>query len=209
MSTSEIRRLITLLEASSISDQDKMARTIISKTIDDKFRIKGSWSINDGKVDVKGSVQTNDKMAQFPFSFGQVSDHFNCQNTNLKTLVGGPIYVGGEFLCSQNLIITLVGAPIEITGAFTCYGHRLTSLEGLPSKVGICYYLSWLPKLPLLRLVGKKCSWIDNEGWSILQKNQNEAMNILNKYENNASRANILACQKELINAGFEDNASW
>lgn len=216
-SSSEFRRLMTLLEdvtSSSMVEapsQDEIAKTIIDKTINTKFKIIGTWSINSGKVDVEGSVKVKGKMSRLPFSFGRVTGTFDCSRVGLTTLIGCPFFVGGLFGCISNPITSLVGAPSDV-GSFLCYDHALVSLEGLPLKIAGDLCLSWSEKLPMLRLVGRECEWVKNTGFNTVSGKPwalDGAMEIVNKYKNDSSRSNILACQKELIDAGFEGNASW
>ncbi len=200
MSSTEIRRLMNVLEDANAGDATEVDQNKIAQLIASKFIIRGEWHITGGKVDVDGDVSIKSRMVRFPFKFGMVSGMFYCDRSGLRTLIGSPAYVGKSYCCENNPIKTLEGAPSEIGGSFYCYEHRLTSLDGLPAKVGDSYYIGWSRQLPLLQLVGK--NWIDTEYSGPTQA-------ILDKYIGEPSRANILACQKELIDAGFEGNASW
>ena len=69
--------------------------------------------------------------------------HFNCSETLINTLEGGPRYVksaygtelGGIFNCSNTPITNLVGSPEVIEGPLIISQTNLTSLEGIPKRV--------------------------------------------------------------------------
>ena len=70
---------------------------------------------------------------------------FNCYKcTSLLALEGAPEYVGGTFDCSSCISITsLVGAPKMVNENFICNDcHSLNSLEGAPSFIGDGLYCS-------------------------------------------------------------------
>jgi hypothetical protein len=119
-------------------------------------------------------------------------------------LQGGPEYVGGTFDCSKNRLTSLIGGPKQVRGQFNCQNNPLVSLEGLPEPTkwtnlnAAQIFVTWSSNLPLLRLVGR-----------YIVRFQHESFEIIAKYAGDPSRSNILACQKELIDAGFEGNASW
>jgi hypothetical protein len=166
------------------------------------FTITGNLKINeqnlidlDGSCEIKHSIVS---ISRLPVKFLQVSSWFYCSGVDLESLVGAPQKVGGDFYCSNNKLTSLVGAPKTIGGEFSAAGNMLTSLEGVPE-----YFFrgtfTWHAQMPLLRLVGKLCGLLDAP----------LCTEILRTYVGKATRSSILACQKELIDAGFEDNASW
>ncbi len=127
----------------------------------------------------------------------EVGGGFICSYNQLVSLEGCPKKIGGGFSCSNNQLISLQGGPKEMDGRFYCSNNDLTSLDGLPKSINVI--LSWHKDLPLLRLVGS----------NIFIHNNEAVRSIFNNYIGNPSRSSILSCQKELIQAGFEGNASW
>ena len=65
----------------------------------DKYDIE-NYTINDDlTVDVAGNVYLgNSGLATIPIQFGKVGGTFSCYNNQLKSLVGCPREVGGDFL---------------------------------------------------------------------------------------------------------------
>ena len=104
---------------------------------------KGKWSINPqtGLVDIQGSFD----FADYEFDdlqgieFGMVSKDFFCMSSSLKSLKGGPRFVGRNFDCSSNELESLEGAPEHVGKEFDCSYNDLISLEGGPKRVGSFY----------------------------------------------------------------------
>ncbi len=166
-------------------------------------------------------------ITEFPFPFGTVDGNFSCGGRGMTSLVNGPTHINGRYSCAKNKLTSLKGAPVtagiflcsdnqltsladaprEVTDTFNCQNNPLTSLEGLPEKVSGQILLTWDPNLPLLRLVGRivylcPTNTAATHDYAIVNA-------ILDKYEGPPTRSNILTCQKELIDAGYEGNASW
>jgi hypothetical protein len=214
MSSSELRRLITLLEAANNS----MSKPLVIESVDlneiealfkAKFKIRGIYKIdNNGFVSIDGACELKGKIREnkLPIQFTNVTGDFNCMKANLTTLEGVPESVGGSFFCADNQLTSLKGAPNIVGGEFSCHTNPLISLDGIPEKIGPRISLTYDENLPLLRLL--QCQSVafvlarDDPTVDVVSK-------IINKYACNPSRSNILACQKELIDAGFEGNASW
>jgi hypothetical protein len=101
---------------------------------------RGKWSINPqtGLVDIKGDFNCRRSGIEdlMGVKFGEVTGHFICdENFAMKSLIGAPIKVGGNFNCSENQLTSLEGAPQEIGGFFNCSENQLTSLKGGPRIV--------------------------------------------------------------------------
>jgi len=110
----------------------------------EKYKIR-NWTLQpDGLVDVDGGVGLNYKnLTRLPLRFGEITDHFYCNDNKLTTLEGAPTHVGGHFYCYTNKLTTLEGAPTHVGGHFSCSHNNLTTLEGAPTEVGgsfICRY---------------------------------------------------------------------
>lgn len=66
-------------------------------------------------------------------------DFFIASNPGLKSLVGGPVDVEGDYDCSSCALDSLEGAPESVGGFFNCSNNNLETLEGGPKKVGGIY----------------------------------------------------------------------
>lgn len=129
-----------------------------------------------------------------------VIGHFNCNTNAITTLEGAPRHVANNFHCRCWHLKSLKGAPDYVGGVFHCSGATLDSLEGLPKHTG-AIDMSYSEQLPLLRLLNVR-------GW--IRSGNDHVDLILNKYNGKQNnRSNLIACQKALIDAGFEGNASW
>ena len=106
----------------------------------DKYTKGGSWSLNPstGLVDLQGNFDCareglNDLLG---IRFGKAPFKFYCNGNNLKSLVGAPQTVGGDFSCNENKLMSREGAPQTVGGSFFCLINKLTSLAGAPGTVG-------------------------------------------------------------------------
>jgi hypothetical protein len=123
-----------------------------------------------------------------------------CSSNRLTSLEGGPIKVGDDFFCDDNKLTTLKGAPQIVGGSFCCDNNNLISLEGLPQMINENIQLDYSPKLPLLKLLlvkGLK---------RIICKMNIEIEFIMNKYLGKGY-SGMVPCARELIKAGFNENA--
>ncbi len=205
MSSSELRRLMTLLEDatnSAMSVNKKQIAALVKKYfMTDTPTVQVE---DDGTVNVKGTIYPHNRdtyvYKQFPVKFGKIDGNFNVQGCGLTTLIGGPTEVGGNFTVSNNKLTSLKGSPKLVGGHYVCRGNPLVSVEELPQSFTGLFVCDWHPDLPLLRLLRCKRVYV---------RECDTVADILRKYAGNPSRSNILACQKELIDAGFEGNAAW
>jgi len=105
-----------------------------------QYRIREYTINDDGSIDVNGSVSlTNWRMDEFPLTFNKVTGSFRASNIGLKTLKGGPKWVGGSFDCGENQLTSLKGSPEFVGKNFNCDSNGiggLTSLEFGPTEVG-------------------------------------------------------------------------
>ena len=130
-----------------------------------------------------------------------VRDSFNCGNNSIKTLEHAPTLIGGDFYCYDCSLTNLVGAPKTVYGDFYCRLNKLTNLKGihkLIDEIGENFVADANPfkshMLGLLKIRKLKKVILDNK----------QVERILNKY---LPEGDLLACQQELIDAGFEDFA--
>jgi len=187
--------------------------TDIETRLKKRFRITGTYKIHPvtGVVDVTGDVSLIRQVKQLGVTFGKVSGDFVCSSKMLETLVGSPKKVGERYYCSGNLLTSLLGAPEHVGTDFYCVGNnQLTSLEGLPETLKGVFFVSWNPKLPLLRsLVAKE---IDLRGdlsfTNAKYGDMFKVKGILNKYAGEGKVGAIKAAA-ELIRAGYKENARW
>jgi hypothetical protein len=161
---------------------------------------------DDNSVTINGTCTANGNFAHLPVVFRVVDGSFSLDYCGLLTLEGCPREViNGSFVCRQNKITSLKGGPLRVRGHYNCDANLLMSLEGLPEEVGGSLIISWNPNLPLLRLLRLK----KNNNIVLLNRHKGPHW-IFDKYVGkDNSRGDILECQKEMIKAGFEGNASW
>ena len=126
---------------------------------------------------------------------------FYCSN-NLTSLEGAPSVVNGYFSCAGNKLTSLAGAPSVVNGDFYCFNNKLTSLAGIHKIIkeihGVAdFYDNPIESnvLGLMRIKGLTKVYLDNR----------QVMDILNKYLR--GDRDIIKCQSELQDAGFEEFA--
>ncbi len=177
----------------------------IEKILDEHFTITGHHTIDDaGFITVNGLCRLDEVCQQLPVKFRSVQGSFICMEKQLISLNGCP-KICGVFSCVGNNLTNLIGAPDIVQGTFLAHENNLETLEGLPKIVHGQLWLPFLPNLPMLRLVGRRNDIIFKNG----EEYNYELADIFQKYKNKSSRIDILNCQKDLINSGFEGNASW
>ncbi len=153
-----------------------------------------------------------------------IGGDFNISNNPLASLHDGPTTVHGLYDCFKcqltsfegtpnsvyalmakgNQLTSLKHCPISMTG-INVSNNPLTSLDGLPTGFDGVLTLSWSENLPILSLLRLRQAPL----FVGRSEQIHQITVILEKYKGDASRANIIACQKELIVAGFVGNASW
>jgi hypothetical protein len=113
--------------------------------------------INSYNVD----LYSNYHHTHLPVKFKTISGNLRVNNNTLTSLEGCPQVVPGFFDCSDNHLTNLVGGPTHVGGqmagldhysALFTQDHPLQSLDGLPESVAGILFVSYTPKLPLLRL---------------------------------------------------------
>ena len=136
----------------------------------------------------------------------EIDGSFNCDVNDLVDFTGGPSYVGQDYDASHN--------------------NRLTSLKGIASEIrGTLFLISCGYNLSLVgaHKYLKSCAFINMMGTTIksgglslllvkdlqeISSNQ-KAFTIINKYlwRDPSDKSNIFRCQKELVDAGYEEFA--
>lgn len=117
------------------------------KTVGYEYNCNGANIENlDGISQVVRSIRCNNTSIKSLIGAPmKIIGDFNCYKcTSLLALEGAPEYVGGTFDCSSCISITsLVGAPKMVNENFICNDcHSLNSLEGAPSFIGDGLYCS-------------------------------------------------------------------
>ena len=141
----------------------------------------------------------NNKLTSLEHCPKWVGLDFDCMDNQLTSLGHCPREVSSLF-CMNNRLTSLRGAPSRIDGQLRCWGNSLESLEGMPADI-YSLWIDYSPTLPLLRcLQAQNITW--GPSWP------RTVYDILKKYEGQGKRA-LFDCQKELEDAGFEDNARW
>ena len=139
------------------------------------------------------------------------------------SLEGAPKKVNGNFDVDGNTRLTsLVGGPEEVGGFYSCYDCDLTSLEGAPKKVGGVFDADGNKRLTSFSGIHKHIKEIDGKfrcdsdlsgpvlGLLKIKKLQKVILkdwkleDILNKY---LPEGDLIDCQQELIEAGYEEQA--
>ena len=184
----------------------------------------------DGSVVVYGSAYLTKNLpnGKLPFKFNMVDGMLGapgagltslenfpdaCHNlwipkNKIKSLQGCPPYLD-ELNVQYNLLENFQGGP-EVVYKIIAYNNPLKSLVGLPSgeepySIGI----SFNKELPLLRLLTAEHIAIAEPGTDEQDFRAFEPVHsIMNKYAGQGKRA-MFDCQKELEDAGFEENARW
>lgn len=127
---------------------------------------------------------------------------FLCSYKKLTSLRGSPTTVYGDVFVQKNELASLEGAPSAVHGDFYLNDNRLASLQGIHKHIkyigGELFVNDNAIRshvLGVLRIKGLKRVIMDNK----------YVQNILNKYI--AHQGDILDCQQEIIDKGFEDFA--
>jgi hypothetical protein len=171
----------------------------------------GLLSLEGGPKTVKGRFDVDhNKLKTLDGSPNGVSGYFSCHSNELTSLQGCPEKINGNFVCGTNRLKNLIGGPTEVNGYFDCSENPLESLEGVPTKLTFGIYSPWMKNLPLLRLL--QFNEVDlTVAVKMIKKTDTEfPLAIIKRHLGKGNlRSRILACQKELIDNGFEGNASW
>ena len=187
--------------------------TDIETRLKKRFRLTGTYKMDPvtGVVDVTGDVNLIRQVKQLGVTFGHVTGDFMCSQKMLETLAGAPKHVGKEFDCAYNQLTSLTYGPQYVGKEYHCDGNnQLISLEGLPETFKGVFFVSWNPKLPLLRsLVAKEIDLRGDLSFTNAKYGEMfQVRDILNKYAGEG-KVGALKAAAELIRAGFKDNARW
>ena len=162
------------------------------------------WKILRADGDVRFDSCIVDSLEGAPSQIGRDLDILDCHN--LTTLGGTFNTVGRDFSLKALDIKSLVGGPKFVGGNVSFKQlHKLESLTGFPVSVGGLVELEYNPHMGLLRTLVANKVWLLGDEFH----NKGRAVErILNKYAGQGKRA-LFDCQKDLEDAGFEENARW
>jgi hypothetical protein len=173
--------------------------------------------INNGVFTINGDCFLKSKVSRLPCKF-ELASNFDCSENRLTTLDGSPKTVLGRFICNENILRDLIGGP-EKAYVYDCRGNPLTSLDGLANNIGGILYLTITDSLPILKLLSKTTlGKVLREpmylGGAARFANSDTRLSIINKYLNlieagTTKKQAMWQCQQELINLGFDKNATW
>ena len=152
----------------------------------------------------------------------QVDMHYFCQHNKLTDLEGAPIFVGKNFVCRNNQLTSLKGVPTTVKGVFDASSNPLEVIDYVPKKMGYAIFdFCPIKNLHNIHKVIKSCPIISLRGCPLtshvlgllkikkldsvkLAASLEPLEKIINKY---LPEGDILECQQELIEAGFEEYA--
>jgi hypothetical protein len=142
---------------------------------------------------------------RFAVSIGQhLTSDFYCSFNELTSLEGGPSSVTGIFNCSNNDVTSLEGAPSSVTGNFYCGHNKLTSLKNIHKQIK---FISGRFIATANLIESHVLGLLLINGITEVQLDNKEVHDILNSYLPSKGMESAIACQDELIEAGFEDFA--
>lgn len=173
------------------------------------------YTVNpDNSVHLEEDEEFETNFEKLPLVISQADGEFYCEDVGLKTMEGFPKLVGGQFMVSRNNLTSFEGAPEHCQGRvfitynpikslkdihkhFKYIGEDL-SVSTLLHPIDLCFIdglkfvnMSVTPKYksPVPLPTGKT--------WT-------EMTDIINRHLRKGRRG-ALACQTELLEAGFED----
>jgi hypothetical protein len=137
----------------------------------------------------------------------ELGGNFDCSSNKLTSLKWAPAKVGSYFTCEHNQITSLEGAPAIINGYFDCSSNKLTSLQGIHRIIKEINTEAIFKSNPikshilgLLRIKKLKFVTLPDELY--------EAQKIITKVlVLDYDKRDVIACQDELIDAGFDELA--
>lgn len=141
---------------------------------------------------------------------------FNCSRNQLTSLEGAPKVVRRDFTCSRNKLTTLEHAPATVGHDFDCTYNKLTTLKDVHKIIkklyGVLYVFGNPIKshiLGVLYIEGCREIMLAVAPLASPKRNINQekykVQTIMNKHlPNKLGHKGMLACQSELLDAGFD-----
>ncbi len=141
---------------------------------------------------------TNFGLYHIPVKFKRVGSNVDCASNNLTDLHWAPEIVGGYFNCTRNKLKTFEGISKHIKETIYCNGNPFISFKNI-HKMTSCTEVM-LPHTPVIGTL----YWllVPNLAHIDVSSGNSSVYNILNKH---LKTKDILACQDDLISAGFPE----
>ena len=157
----------------------------------------------------------------------QIGNNIDCQKQFLVSLEGAPDIVNGNFDCDSNQLTSLKGCPTRVTGDFSCNDNIIGTLEFCPKYIGGDFY-AFRCGLTNLHNIHKHIDYVFDtfivsrnpikshvlgllkiKGLQSIRLDNEKVQKIINKYLAGIplDKRDILGCQQDLIDAGFEEYA--
>jgi hypothetical protein len=190
----------------------------IRNILDDYFWMSSGSKVEiseQGLVSVVGNVNMKRASRKLPCRFGEIKGSFSCVSQDLTSLDGAPHLVSGDFSCQHNKLKTLAGGPVTVGGAYNCQGQALVGLLGLPLTEFKRLYVTYTPKLPVLRALVARKIWLEtSDTVARVGPKRREVTDKVEQILNDPrwmgkGQAGAIACAAELASAGFKANARW
>ena len=154
------------------------------------------------------------KLLKIPLKFNEVGGFFDISNNQLKTMKNAPVSVGiqegASFLASGNFLSSFEYSPVEVGGHYFIDENNITSLHDIHKHVkridySLCIDFNKIEDsmLGILLIAGLK-SVSSKEHNIVIER---KLLNIINKYIKYPDNSKIFCCQKDLIDAGYEEYA--
>ena len=132
--------------------------------------------------------------------------NFICAREGLTTLEGAPSIIrNGAFDCSTNRLTSLKGIPSSVDGFVNCAANKLTSLHDIHKLIKNMDGVFWANSNPITSCI---LGVLLIRGCIGLMIDNIRVKNIIIKHlPNNYGFQGVLACQNELLDAGFDEYA--
>ena len=132
------------LYESLLDDEDDLISNndaLIHQFLKDNYKIDGTYTIENGIVDVNGSITLTNYDLEYLtnelFSFGKITGNFSAggvRSVKIKSLKGAP-RIAGAFTVIRSKIKSLEGGPIETRDYNIYYNNYITDLISSPKIV--------------------------------------------------------------------------
>lgn len=155
---------------------------------------------------IEGPVEVPVNTTKLDYAGFVIKSNFVCSSSQITSLEGSPVFVGGYFSCSFTEITSLEGAPRYVGEDFTCYRTKIKSLLNVHKQIKHIGGSFQLPNtiksnvLGVMYIKGLKSIQFDQR-----TKKQKQVEIIINKHL--SGDRDVHACQEELLEAGLGEYA--
>ena len=141
-----------------------------------------------------------------PIARAKVLGIFDCSQTNITSLEGGPSWVGGDFYCSFTKITSLEGGPSYVGCDFSCVETKIKSLHNIHKEIKHIGNRMLIPDTVISHILGVMfIKGLQKIQFYYRNTEQNQVENIINKHL--AGDRDIHLAQEELLEAGLKEYA--